>query len=249
MLLAVAVFNSAVVALVSQRGVCLTAPRDFDCMSRKAALTFLTPSGCVTSACRAHVGLSADGASDAEEQIRELKASAQRTAEELAQVKAELNAKRVAEAAAEAAASAKAAMDAAAREQAAAAARVAEAQAEQDREALNKLFLSIAIDIIGMATYIVPVAGEAGDLAWAPISAYLIYQLYGNGVISGLAFAEELLPGLDIIPTATIAWILENTDIGRNFSGKSPSRSSPSDDGRNDAGGSGVDMKRADRDC
>ena len=40
------------------------------------------------------------------------------------------------------------------------------------------------------------VAGEAGDLAWAPISAYLVYQLYGNGLISGLAFAEALLPGL-----------------------------------------------------
>lgn len=31
------------------------------------------------------------------------------------------------------------------------------------------------------------------------------------------AFAEELLPGLDIIPTATIAWVLENTEFGQNF--------------------------------
>ena len=34
-----------------------------------------------------------------------------------------------------------------------------------------------------------------------------MYQLYGNGLIAGIAFAEELLPGLDIIPTATIAWV------------------------------------------
>ncbi|KAL1519131.1 hypothetical protein AB1Y20_003394 [Prymnesium parvum] len=84
----------------------------------------------------------------------------------------------------------------------------------------TKLLVSILIDLIGMATYIVPVAGEAGDLAWAPISALLVYQLYGNAVISGLALAEELLPGLDIIPTATIAWLLENTEFGQNLNEK-----------------------------
>ena len=31
---------------------------------------------------------------------------------------------------------------------------------------------------------------------------------------SGVAFAEELLPGLDVIPTATIGWLLENTQFG-----------------------------------
>ena len=64
---------------------------------------------------------------------------------------------------------------------------------ETDPDPFNKLLLSLLIDAIGMATYLLPVAGETGDLAWAPISAYLIYQLYGNGLISGLAFAEELL--------------------------------------------------------
>ena len=96
---------------------------------------------------------------------------------------------------------------------------------DTDPDPFNKLLLSLLIDAIGMATYLLPVAGETGDLAWAPISAYLIYQLYGNGLISGLAFAEELLPGLDIIPTATIAWVLENTEFGRRFAGKAPSPS------------------------
>ena len=35
-----------------------------------------------------------------------------------------------------------------------------------------------------------------------------------NASHSGVAFAEELLPGLDIIPTATIGWLLENTQFG-----------------------------------
>ena len=39
---------------------------------------------------------------------------------------------------------------------------------------------------------------------------------------AGLGFAEELLPGLDIIPTATIAWVLENTELGQNLNGKAP---------------------------
>ena len=68
-------------------------------------------------------------------------------------------------------------------------ARQAAVRAEAEREKLNKLFLSIAIDMLGMATYAVPVVGEAGDVGWAPISAFLIYKLYGNGIISGIALA------------------------------------------------------------
>ena len=93
-----------------------------------------------------------------------------------------------------------------------------------DTEKVTKLLVSILIDVIGVLTYAVPAIGEAGDLAWAPISAYLVYQLYGNGLIAGIAFAEELLPGLDIIPTATIAWVLENTEFGQNLAGKAPPR-------------------------
>lgn len=93
---------------------------------------------------------------------------------------------------------------------------------DEQQARLTKLLVSVLIDLIGMATYVVPLAGEAGDLAWAPISALLIQQLYGNGLLTGLAFAEELLPGLDIIPTATIAWLLENTDFGQQFNAKAP---------------------------
>mmetsp|Transcript_11893 Transcript_11893/g.35454 ORF Transcript_11893/g.35454 Transcript_11893/m.35454 type:complete len:175 (+) Transcript_11893:236-760(+) len=74
-----------------------------------------------------------------------------------------------------------------------------------------KLALSIVIDLIGVSTYAVPAVGEAGDLAWAPISAALIYYMYGNGLYAGLGFAEEIFPGLDFVPTATIAWFLTQT--------------------------------------
>lgn len=73
-----------------------------------------------------------------------------------------------------------------------------------------KLIVSLLIDLVGYSTYIVPVAGEAADLGWGPISAYLVWYLYGNAWLAGIGLVEELLPGLDFIPTCTIAWLLEN---------------------------------------
>jgi len=96
-----------------------------------------------------------------------------------------------------------------------------------EKEKLKKLFFSITIDLIGMATYALPVVGEVGDVGWAPISAFLIYKLYNNSFISALAFAEELLPGLDFIPTATIAWFLENSQFGQGFVQNAPSSTNP----------------------
>ncbi|CAM9319174.1 unnamed protein product [Ectocarpus sp. 12 AP-2014] len=57
---------------------------------------------------------------------------------------------------------------------------------------------------------------QATDLGWAPISSALIFYLYGNSIFAGLAFVEEILPGFDVIPTATIAWFLTNSEIGQN---------------------------------
>lgn len=146
---------------------------------------------------------------NAELRQREEKAAAERKVEE------RLAAERVAEAAT--------AAERAAAERAEAE-RLAAERAEAEAEKLKKLLLSILIDLVGAATYLVPVVGEAGDIGWAPISAYLIYQLYGNGLFSGVAFVEELLPGLDVIPTATIAWLLENTEVGRSIAGNAPDR-------------------------
>ena len=53
-------------------------------------------------------------------------------------------------------------------------------------------------------------AGEAGDIAWAPLEAYILMQLFGSGAIATFGLIEEALPGFDIIPTACIAWSIEN---------------------------------------
>jgi len=89
-----------------------------------------------------------------------------------------------------------------------------------------KLFFSIIIDFIGILSYIVPVLAEVLDVFWAPISALLIFQLYGNALLTGVAFIEEALPFTDITPTATIGWLIEYTKLGK-WMGMQPLRPHP----------------------
>merc|ERR550537_800411 len=68
-----------------------------------------------------------------------------------------------------------------------------------------KLAVSLLIDVVGCISYLLPLLGEIMDVPWAPLSAYFIYHLYGStAAIAG--FVEELAPGLDFVPTATLAW-------------------------------------------
>lgn len=72
------------------------------------------------------------------------------------------------------------------------------------------LFLSLLFDGIGMLSFVIPGIGEFSDVIWAPISAWAITRLYrGNiGKAAGVVtFVEEIVPGLDVIPTFTIMWI------------------------------------------
>lgn len=72
------------------------------------------------------------------------------------------------------------------------------------------LFLGILFDVIGMLTYAVPFLGEFADVVWAPISGILMMWLYKGsiGKVGGIfSVIEELLPGMDFIPTFTLAWI------------------------------------------
>lgn len=53
------------------------------------------------------------------------------------------------------------------------------------------------------------VLGEALDVIFAPISAYLEYKMYHNLAFATFNLAEEIAPYTDIIPTATINWFYE----------------------------------------
>uniref|UniRef100_A0A7S1MTH8 Uncharacterized protein n=2 Tax=Hemiselmis andersenii TaxID=464988 RepID=A0A7S1MTH8_HEMAN len=74
---------------------------------------------------------------------------------------------------------------------------------------LLKLLISIAIDLIGVFSYLIPLVGEVGDLGWAPASAILVKALYGSNVLSSLDLVEEVLPGTDLFPTASLGWAFE----------------------------------------
>ncbi|WP_303319005.1 hypothetical protein Q4Q34_19400 [Flavivirga abyssicola] len=74
----------------------------------------------------------------------------------------------------------------------------------------KKLVLSIVLDVIGYISFVIPGIGEFSDIIWAPLSGYIMTRLYkGNaGKIAGvIAFTEEALPGLDVVPTFTLMWL------------------------------------------
>ena len=75
------------------------------------------------------------------------------------------------------------------------------------------LLFCIMMDLVGYATYAIPVLGEFGDLLWAPISSVIFMTSFGGwkGVLGGFGnFVEGLLPGTDFIPSFTIMWFVQN---------------------------------------
>jgi hypothetical protein len=91
----------------------------------------------------------------------------------------------------------------------------------EKKDKYKKLALGILFDAIGMASFTLPLIGEFGDVIWAPLSALIMTRMYkGNtGKIAGVvSFFEELLPGLDFIPTFTLTWIYQYVIKGRNVS-------------------------------
>ncbi|WP_459202178.1 hypothetical protein [Methanococcus sp. CF] len=80
----------------------------------------------------------------------------------------------------------------------------------------KKLIISIGLDLVGMATYLIPGLGESGDIVWAPIYALIIRNLYHSSILGFFGGFEEILIGTDAIPSATIFWILETFGIIKN---------------------------------
>ena len=71
----------------------------------------------------------------------------------------------------------------------------------------NSLAFCLVMDLIGYATYAVPVLGELGDIIWAPLSAIVFYFTFGSWKGSLFNFTEEILPGFDFIPSFTLMWV------------------------------------------
>ena len=70
-----------------------------------------------------------------------------------------------------------------------------------------KLLAAILIDLIGLLSYLIPGAAELFDAVWAPISAVIVYYMFGRKLSwASFTFLEELFPFTDVVPSATIAW-------------------------------------------
>ena len=70
-----------------------------------------------------------------------------------------------------------------------------------------KLVISIIIDLLGFASYILPF-GESLDLIFAPVQFLWIRYAYKSTRLAFLGGLEELLPFTDLIPASTIAHFL-----------------------------------------
>jgi hypothetical protein len=75
----------------------------------------------------------------------------------------------------------------------------------------GKLAVSLLIDALGSASYLIPVMGEVLDVAWAPLQTILIMALYDtvSPNLKYVSFMEEILPLTDVVPSATIGWVTE----------------------------------------
>lgn len=72
-----------------------------------------------------------------------------------------------------------------------------------------KLLLCVLIDAVGDSSFLIPGVGEIEDIAWAPISAFLVRKIFQSDVVGNIEFVKEILPFTDAIPLASSLWVLE----------------------------------------
>ena len=80
------------------------------------------------------------------------------------------------------------------------------------------LIFCVLMDLIGYASYGIPLLGEISDFIWAPVSALIFFLTFGGwkGALGGIGnFIEEILPGTDFIPSFTIMWFIRQSQ-GKN---------------------------------
>jgi hypothetical protein len=75
----------------------------------------------------------------------------------------------------------------------------------------GKLTICLLIDIIGVSSEAVPILGELTDIISAPISAAVLQNLFpgSSKFVFLFELTEEILPFTDIIPFATICWVID----------------------------------------
>lgn len=74
----------------------------------------------------------------------------------------------------------------------------------------RKLLWGLLFDALGMVSLLIPGIGPALDLVWAPVAGWLMTRMYpgkGGRAAAFLTFAEEILPGTDVVPTFTLMWV------------------------------------------
>ncbi|MEM9141912.1 MAG: hypothetical protein AAGA86_02920 [Bacteroidota bacterium] len=82
----------------------------------------------------------------------------------------------------------------------------------------NNLLLGLLFDAVGMLSFAIPLIGDFSDIIWAPLSAWLMTRMYKGKVGQAAAmfsFIEEIIPGLDIVPSFTLMWLYTYVIKGR----------------------------------
>jgi hypothetical protein len=73
------------------------------------------------------------------------------------------------------------------------------------------LLMGFIFDGVGILSFAIPFFGEFSDVVWAPLSAFIIYKMYGGILGKGvgiISFVEEIrIFGSDFLPTFTLTWI------------------------------------------
>lgn len=72
------------------------------------------------------------------------------------------------------------------------------------------LLLGLLFDLMGTLSFFIPGIGEFSDIIWAPLAGWLMTRMYKGtaGRTAGvITFLEEILPGMDIIPSFTLMWL------------------------------------------
>ena len=83
----------------------------------------------------------------------------------------------------------------------------------------QQLFWCLFLDSVGAAPELLlpEPLGQSLDLLWAPCYAFLLFQTFGDRpflfktILAVTGFAEEALPFLSFVPSATVGWLLKSS--------------------------------------